>query len=68
MGKPEDRFFHVETHQGSHRFEKYLNIQVCLEKSLKIKIALKTLKGLEKSLNFTIFRRTQHCLWRPKSV
>ena len=26
---------------GSHRLEKYLNIQVCLEKSLKIKFALK---------------------------
>ena len=25
--------------QGSHRFEKYLNIQECLEKSLKIKFA-----------------------------
>ena len=40
--------------QGSHRLEKYLNIQDCLEKSLKIKIALKstskTHKGLEKSL------------------
>ena len=38
--------------QGSHRLEKYLNIQDCLEKSLKIKFALKntgkTLKGLEK--------------------
>ena len=58
--------------QGSHRLEKYLNIQDCLEKSLKIKFALKstgkTLKGLEKSLNFTIYRRIQHCLWRPKSV
>ena len=35
----------------------YLNIQDCLEKYLKIKFALKstwkTLKGLEKSLNFT---------------
>ena len=45
-------------YQGSHRLEKYLNIQDCLEKSLKIKFALKstgkTLKGLEKSLNFTI--------------
>ena len=52
--------------------EKYLNIQDGLEKSLKIKIALKstgkTLKGLEKSLNFTIYRRIQHCLLRPKSV
>ena len=27
--------------QGSHRLEKYLNIQDCLEKSLKIKLALK---------------------------
>ena len=26
--------------QGSHRLEKYLNIQDCLEKSLKIKFAL----------------------------
>ena len=52
--------------QGSHRLEKYLNIQDCLEKSLKIKFALKstgkTLKGLEKSLNFTIHRSIQHCL------
>ena len=57
--------------QGSHRFEKYLNIQDCLEKSLKIKFALKstwkTLTGLEKSVNFTIYRRIQHCLRRPKS-
>ena len=41
---------------GLARLEKYLNIQDCLEKSLKIKFALentwKTLKGLEKSLNF----------------
>ena len=54
--------------QGSHRLEKYLNIQDCLEKTLKMKFALKstgkTLKGLEKSLNFTIYRRIQHCLWR----
>ena len=45
--------------QGSHRLEKYLNIQDCLEKSLKIKFALKstwkTLNGLEKSLNFLPF-------------
>ena len=58
--------------QGSHRLEKYLNIQGCLEKTLKIKFTLKstgkTLKGLEKSLNFTIYRRIQHCLWRSKSV
>ena len=30
------------TWQGSHRLEKYLNIQDCLEKSLKIKCALKS--------------------------
>ena len=57
---------------GSHRLKKYLNIQDYLEKSLKIKFALKstvkTLKGLEKSLNFTIYRRIQHCLLRSKSV
>ena len=29
-------------YQGSHRLEKYLNIQECLEKSLKIKFALKS--------------------------
>ena len=27
---------------GSHMLEKYLNIQYCLEKSLKIKFALKS--------------------------
>ena len=51
--------------QGSHRLEKYLNLESLLEKSLKIKSALesidKSLKGLEKSLNSTIFFRTQHC-------
>ena len=31
-----------ETIQGSHRPEKYLNMQDCLEKSLKIKFALKS--------------------------
>ena len=30
------------TVQGSNRLEKYLNIQDCLEKSLKIKFALKS--------------------------
>ena len=43
----------------------YLNLEGLLEKSLKIKSALKSLekslKGLEKSLNSTIFCRTQHC-------
>ena len=51
--------------QGSHRLEKYLNLVGFLEKSLKIKSALKitgkSLRGLEKSLNSTIFCRTQHC-------
>ena len=47
--------------QGSHRLEKYLNLEGFLEKSLKIKAALKStgksLKSLEKSLNSTIFVR-----------
>ena len=47
--------------QGSHRLEKYLNLEGFLEKSLKMKSALKStgksLKGLEKSLNSTIFYR-----------
>ena len=51
--------------QGSHRLEKYLNLEGFLEKSLKIKSALKStgksLKSLEKSLNSTIFCRTKHC-------
>ena len=48
--------------QGSHRLEKYLDLEGFLEKSLKIKSALKStgksLKSLEKSLNSTIFCRT----------
>ena len=48
--------------QGSHRLEKYLNLEGFLEKSLKIKSALKStgksLKSLEKSLNSSIFCRT----------
>ena len=71
----ENLFFEVSDKvmlQGLHRLEKYLNIQDCLEKALKMKFALKstwkTLKGLDKSLNFTIYRRIQQCLWRPKSV
>ena len=48
--------------QGSHRFEKYLNLEGFIEKSLKIKSALKStgksLKSLEKTLNSTIFCRT----------
>ena len=47
--------------QGSHRLEKYLNFEGFLEKSLKIKHALKStgksLKNLEKPLN-SIFCRT----------
>ena len=42
--------------QGSQRLEKYLNIQDCLEMSLKINFDLekdlKTLRGLEKVLEF----------------
>ena len=36
--------------QGSHRLEKYLNIQDCLEKSLKIKFALKSTGKHSKAL------------------
>ena len=48
--------------QGRHRLEKYWNLEGFLEKSLKIKSALKStgksLKGLENSLNSSIFCRT----------
>ena len=48
--------------QGSHRLEKYLNLDGFLEKSLKIKSALKSsgksLKSFEKSLNSSLFCRT----------
>ena len=48
--------------QGLHRLEKYLNIEGSFEKTLKIKYALKStgksLKGLEKSLNSSIFCKT----------
>ena len=47
--------------QGSHRLEKYLNLEGFLEKSLKIKYALKSTgklhDGLEKALNLSIFCR-----------
>ena len=47
--------------QGSHRLDKYLNLEGFLEKSLKIKSALKStaksLKSLEKFLNSTIVCR-----------
>ena len=43
---------------GFARLEKYLNLKDLIEKSMKIKSALKStgksLKGLEKSLNSTI--------------
>ena len=35
-------FFKWHIMQGSHRIEKYLNLQDCLEKSLKIIFALKS--------------------------
>ena len=57
-----ERFFLSELYrtvyilQGLNKLEKYLNIQDCLEKSLKIKFALKstgkTIKGFETSLKF----------------
>ena len=59
-------FYPIMSHvyQGSHRLEEYLNIQDCLEKSLKIKSAFKStgksLKSLEKSLNSILFCRTYH--------
>ena len=44
--------------QGSHRLEKYLNLESFFEKSLKIKSALKStgksLKSHVKSLNSTV--------------
>ena len=59
------RFSCDEALQGSHRIKKSLNLEGFLEKSLKIKSALKStrksLKSLEKSLNSTIFCRTLHC-------
>ena len=59
---PVSEDLHLTVIQGWHRLEKYLNIQDCLEMSLKIKFALKSpgksLKSLEKSLNSTIFCRT----------
>ena len=48
--------------QGMHRLEKYLNLKGFLEKSLKIKFALKSTgkspKSFEKFLNSAIFCRT----------
>ena len=49
-------------YHGSQRLEKYLNLEGLLEKSLKIKFALKStrksLKTLEKSMHSTINCRT----------
>ena len=42
--------FQIVPLQGSHRLEKYLNIQNCLEKSLKIKFALKSTGKQSKAL------------------
>ena len=57
-----DVMHHTKQTQGLHRLEKYLNLEGFLEKSLKIKYALKStgksLKSLEKSLNSSIFCRT----------
>ena len=74
MAKPHRKFSSPESegrcnikglHQGLHRLEKYLNLEVFLEKALKIISALKStgksLKSLEESLNSTIFCRTKHC-------
>ena len=58
--------------QGSHRLEKYLNLEGFLEKSMKIKYALKStgksLKSLEKSLNSTIFSTVDRDLNNYKIV
>ena len=51
-----------QLYQGSHSLEKYLNLEGFLEKSLKIKPALKStgksLKGLKKSLYSSTFCRS----------
>ena len=55
------RDFKTGIFQGSHRLEKYLNLEGFLENSLKIKFLKstgKSLESLEKSLSSTIFCRT----------
>ena len=51
--------------QGSHRLEMYFYLEGFLEKSLKIKYALKSTgkshKVLEKSFIFSIFCRNYYC-------
>ena len=42
IGRKESNQTNKHLVQGSHRLEKYLNIQDCLEKSLKIKFVLKS--------------------------
>ena len=55
-----------------YMLEKYLNIQDCLEKSLKIKFALKstrkTLKGIDKSLEFYHLQEDSTVFLETKSV
>ena len=52
----------VSISRGSHRLEKFLNLEGFLEKSLQIKLVLKSTvksqKSHEKFLNSTIFCRT----------
>ena len=59
--KLRDEIYLAGIQRGSHRLEKHLNFEGFLEKSLKIKYALKSTgklhKGLEKSLNSSIFCR-----------
>ena len=56
------RFTGYREDSVTHRLEKYLNLESFLEKSLKTKYALKStgksLKGIEMSLNSSIFLRT----------
>ena len=51
--------------QGSHRLEKYLILEGFLEKSLKIKYALKSTgkshNGLEESFNSSTYCSSYHC-------
>ena len=58
--------------QCSHRLEKYLSLESFLEKSLKIKSALKStgksLESLEKSFNSTIFCRTYRGVKFPNKL
>ena len=44
--------------QGSHRLEKYLNLEGSLEKKSALKSTGKALKSIEKSLISTVFCRS----------